>query len=786
MAASGGGTRVACRLRQCVEREARRMGLKETSPNSMFEVFGARMARTRPGPAAWRAGDNPSRWQELLGDCFAARVASEGYRFRLNKRPRQWRRPPSIPMDEESRAAARVQVTRLLNDGAIEIAPASDQDLVGDHIREYPFRPNQPWELREWRGFKPRGRAHHDFEHQVFTVDKRDSAEKRLCTNFRPFNLEYVDHVHFKMEGLTMLKDMIEPRDFIVKADLEDAFLTVPLARHHKKFCRFTFEGKRYQWRVLMFGAAHAPLVFTKLLRPVMHLLRKMGCRCIMFMDDLIMLGRSKVEAAQHLALALRLIGGFLGLKWKAKKLEAVPLQRQDVLGVTVDTNTMEFSLPPKKRVALRRQARRLLARSRRGEKVRVRDLARLVGQVEAARACVPHCLVGKAPLLNALRRIQESRGWNGEAVLPMWVMPALERWADLTSEEATKSFLPVATPAAVIEFAADAAGSSDLGWGAWIHLEFQGTVYDFETRGSFDEIEAKTIINDKETYCQDLGLRALLPLIPQDITQQCHLLSWSDNTTAVSRFSKRRARVVSIQKRICDLDAFLRARIHPACGAWRSRHLPGVKMTRADTLSRFHFDTRDWKMNREIFAALAQRWGGFDVDLFAAAPNAQVPVFAAIRPDPRSAFTDAFSRSWANLGHVWAFPPFALIARVVAKMAREQCSGVLIAPAWAAHWLPQLARASVEAVVLPMSPQLLRPPNFPANQSPYHQKWPLIAWHISHDAAGLRPRLSKQSWRRKVVAEASTLRSGLPSCDGTLCTRAVSLVTAAFTSALC
>jgi len=364
--------------------------------------------------------------------------------------------------------------------------------------------------------------------------------------------------------------------------------------------------------------------------------------------------------------------------------------------------------------------------------------------------------------------------------------MPALERWADLTAEEATKSFLAVATPAAVIEFAADAAGSSDLGWGAWIHLEFQGTVYDFETRGSFDEIEAKTIINDKETYCQDLGLRALLPLIPQDVTQQCHLLSWSDNTTAVSRFSRRRASVVSIQKRICDLDAFLRARIHPVCGAWRSRHLPGVKMTCADTLSRFHFDTRDWKMNREIFKGLAQLWGGFDFDLFAAAPNAQVPTFAAIRPDPRSAFTDAFSRSWANLGHVWAFPPFALIARVVAKMARERYSGVLIAPAWAAHWLPQLARASLGAIVLPMSPQLLLPPNFPANQNPFHQKWPLIAWRISPDAADSRPRLSKQSWRRWVVEEANTLRSGLASCDGTLCMRAVSLVTAAFTSALC
>ena len=40
---------------------------------------------------------------------------------------------------------------------------------------------------------------------------------------------QYVITLHFKMESVINLKDLINPQDYLVKIDLKDAYLTVPI-----------------------------------------------------------------------------------------------------------------------------------------------------------------------------------------------------------------------------------------------------------------------------------------------------------------------------------------------------------------------------------------------------------------------------------------------------------------------------------------------------------------------------------------------------------------------------
>ena len=49
---------------------------------------------------------------------------------------------------------------------------------------------------------------------------------------------------HFKMEDIQTLKDIIHPRDYMVKLDLKDAYFSVPVADDDRKYLRFKWAGE--------------------------------------------------------------------------------------------------------------------------------------------------------------------------------------------------------------------------------------------------------------------------------------------------------------------------------------------------------------------------------------------------------------------------------------------------------------------------------------------------------------------------------------------------------------
>ena len=93
-----------------------------------------------------------------------------------------------------------------------------------------------------------------------------------------------------------MLRDLLQRNDWLVSIDLKDAYLSIQIAEKDRKFLRFLWKEQTYEFRCLPFGLSSAPRVFTKLLKPVMALLRRQGIRTIIFLDDLLVMGQSKEE----------------------------------------------------------------------------------------------------------------------------------------------------------------------------------------------------------------------------------------------------------------------------------------------------------------------------------------------------------------------------------------------------------------------------------------------------------------------------------------------------------
>ena len=74
----------------------------------------------------------------------------------------------------------------------------------------------------------------------------------------------------------TALK-LIRPGCFMASVDLKDATYSIPIAEKDRKFLMFKWKGKYYQFTCPPNGSSSAPRIFTKILKPVLHIYVLMG-----------------------------------------------------------------------------------------------------------------------------------------------------------------------------------------------------------------------------------------------------------------------------------------------------------------------------------------------------------------------------------------------------------------------------------------------------------------------------------------------------------------------------
>ena len=70
---------------------------------------------------------------------------------------------------------------------------------------------------------------------------------------------------------------MIQPQVWTASIDLKHAYYSVPIHQTYQKYLAFLSEGRYYEYSCLANGYAQAPMVFTKLLKPVFAYLCSQG-----------------------------------------------------------------------------------------------------------------------------------------------------------------------------------------------------------------------------------------------------------------------------------------------------------------------------------------------------------------------------------------------------------------------------------------------------------------------------------------------------------------------------
>ena len=224
------------------------------------------------------------------------------------------------------------------------------------------------------------------FHSNLFLVPKKDGGQCPVI-NLKALN-RFVQKEHFKMEDIHTVKDLLRREDWLAKVDLKDAF-SIPIHHQHRKFLRFTFKWKSYQFECLPFGLSSAPWVFTKTLKPVLAVLRERGVRLIAYIDDILILAESR-DLIQDQVTGMLYLLECLGFIVNRKKSILNPAQVIEFFGLSVDSITMEMRLSQLKMAQIRAEPCKL----GRQTTISARALVQLLGKMNAT-----NCVLPPAPL---------------------------------------------------------------------------------------------------------------------------------------------------------------------------------------------------------------------------------------------------------------------------------------------------------------------------------------------------------------------------------------------------
>ena len=137
---------------------------------------------------------------------------------------------------------------------------------------------------------------------------------------------------HFKMETNRSNRASILPGMWTTSLDLSDAYFHIPICHSYRRYLRFVWDNRVYQFRALPFGLSTATPVFTKVMQAAIAHLHSQAIQIHSYLDDSLIkeLSPEKLYLNTDVVIRLFLSLGFL-ISWK--KSDLIPSQDFIFLG---------------------------------------------------------------------------------------------------------------------------------------------------------------------------------------------------------------------------------------------------------------------------------------------------------------------------------------------------------------------------------------------------------------------------------------------------------------------
>lgn len=542
------------------------------------------------------------------------------------------------------------------------------------------------------------------FISSFFLVDKPDGT-KRFILNLKNLN-KFIKTVHFKLEDIKLVAKLVSRGDYLAKLDLEDAYFLVYIHKESRKFLRFRFQSQLYEFCCLPFGLSTAPFIFTKILKPVLSFLRKYGYLSVAYLDDILCIDPDFCSCKENLLTTIKLLEtlGFI-INWKKSVL--TPNRKCQFLGFYVNSERLTLELPETKRLKILELIKQLDKK----RQCRIRDLAIFIGNLIAACPAIKYGWLYTKQLERTkyLALLANNNEYEGNVSLKEELNEDLSWWK--------QNILTSVNSFGVHSYKMTIYSDASLtGWGA----SCEGK----NSHGFWSAEERNFHIN----YLELLAVFLALKVYAVDLSH-CDILLRMDNTTAISYVNRMGGiQYPHLNKLAREIWQWCETR-----DLWiLASYIPSKENVEADRESRLENIDTEWELSNFAFSSIVRAFGKPEIDLFATRVNAKCKIFCSWFKDPEGSYVDAFTINWTK-NYFYAFPPIALLPRVLQKIIAEKSVGIVVIPFWTSQpWFPIFESLLIdEPIVLKPNKNLLLSPCRTKNH-PLFQKMSLIAGKLS------------------------------------------------------
>lgn len=553
------------------------------------------------------------------------------------------------------------------------------------------------------------------FLSSFFTVPKSDGSV-RFILNLKSLN-SFIEVAHFKMEDVRTARKLISKDCFMAKIDLEDAYLTVPIHPDYTKYLRFVFRGILYEFIVLPFGLCTAPLVFTKIMKPLLAELRKRGYTSVMFIDDKLLIEKTRGVCIASVIECIRLLSD-LGFIVNRKKSVLDPNQRCIFLGFILDSTTQKIELTLEKRTSLIELISSVLKK----ERCKIVEFASLLGKLVAACPAVDYGYVYTKILERDKTLALEAEGDNYDRY--MNISEAAKEDFSWWLETLPTASSPLSRGRFSITIHTDASTS---GWGASSGEE--------RVFGTWNEEQREKHINYLELLAARLALLGLASKM-----KNCNILLRIDNTTAIAYINKMGG---THSPCLNSLARMIWQWAERSNNFLVATYIKSSENVEADYLSRVSNLDTEWTLSDAVFNDVIHKFGHPEIDLFATLSNSKCEKYISRFPEKEAIEVDAFTVEWTD-NFFYAFPPFALVLRTLEKIISEKACGILVVPDWPNQaWYPTFKSLVVGDPFYIHGSNIFLPFDCRTSAVP-RPSWSLIAAVVSSNPSCKRRRLQK------------------------------------------
>ncbi|XP_075948231.1 uncharacterized protein LOC142950206 [Anarhichas minor] len=580
-------------------------------------------------PLAVRA----DQWRACAVHPWVLSTISRGYRLQFGTKPPRFNGVLVSVAEGDSAHVLEDEVASLLNKRAIRAVPNEEAQ----------------------RGFYSR----------YFLIPKKGGSSLRPILDLRVLN-KHLRKYTFRMLTHRGLCRSIRPGDWFVTIDLSDAYFHIAIYPAHRRFLRFAYQGRAYEYLAIPFGLSLAPRVFSKCVEAALSPLRNSGIRIFSYIDDYLICSHSQEQAVRDSATVIKHHTdlGF-NINWKKSRIE--PTQCTEYLGLKINSLSYRVTLTEARVLSLTH----CLSLFRLWKAVSFRLCLRLLGLMASVISVVQLGLLKMRAFQRwvAALRLCPRRHLSRRVKISPACVVALRPWGDST---ALTSGVPLGTVSSRVTLTTDASLS---GWGA--------TMLGRTVNGTWDPRQAQMHVNLLELWAVFYALKHF-----QTFLQGRHVLVKTDNTTVVAYINRQGGtRSLQLHRVARKIIVWSSTRLL----SLRATHVPGVLNRGADLLSRGNPLYGEWTLHPQVVKQVWQKYGQADVDLFASRENAHCPRFFSLSDVNAPLGVDALAHSWPNM-LLYAFPPLSLISPTLTRVREQGLSLILIAPRWPSkHWVAEI-----------------------------------------------------------------------------------------------